>query len=114
MNTRPRRISIRLNDEERQQIIDRAKACALAPSVYIRRQALGKQIVSKSDLTTLGEIVRILNELRRLGGLLKNIHNETRGIYSEDTRDAIRELASYSRELARAFLTGKDKENTKR
>ena len=92
MIERPWRVCARLNDEERKRILEQAETSRLTVSEFIRRRALGKQIVPKSDL-------RILNELRRLGGLLKHIHLETRGAYSEDTRDAIRALENYARQL---------------
>jgi hypothetical protein len=57
--------------------------------------------------------MNVLAELRRLGGLLKHIHLETRGIYSELTANAIRALESYSRTLERACREkrGKHSEN---
>jgi hypothetical protein len=45
----------------------------------------------------------VLAELRRLGGLLKHVHLETRGAYSQDTANAIRALESYARALERDF-----------
>jgi hypothetical protein len=50
-------------------------------------------VASKADLA-------VLAELRRLGGLLKHIHNETRGAYSALTAQAIRDLSAYARALA--------------
>jgi hypothetical protein len=44
----------------------------------------------------------VLAELRRLGGLLKHVHLETRGTYSELTANAIRALEAYARELERS------------
>ena len=51
-------------------------------------------MVPKTDL-------RVLAELRRLGGLLKHIHNETRGMYSARTAEAIGALTACARELER-------------
>ena len=51
-------------------------------------------MVPKTDL-------RVLTELRRLGGLLKHIHNETRGMYSARTAKAIGALTACARELER-------------
>jgi hypothetical protein len=49
-------------------------------------------VASKADLAVFGE-------LRRLGGLLKHIHNETRGAYSSLTAQAIKDLSAYARVL---------------
>lgn len=103
MSLRPNRIGVRLNAEERKYVWEQAGASALSASEFIRRQILGKQIVSKASLVALGELSRVLGELRRLGGLLKNIHVETHGRYSTDTRDAIKALESYARDLRRVF-----------
>jgi hypothetical protein len=99
MIARPRRIGVRLSEEERQRIWDQADSSLLSVSEFIRRRALGKQIVSRSDL-------RVLAELRRLGGLLKHIHLETRGSYSRDTANAIQALESYARLLRRNLEKG--------
>jgi hypothetical protein len=61
----------------------------------IRRRVFGKRVVPQSDLA-------VLAELRRLGGLMKHVHLETRGAYSERTADAIRAIESYARTLERS------------
>jgi hypothetical protein len=94
MSRRSWRAGVRLSEEERKRIWEQADVSSLSVSEFIRRRALGKRIIAQSDL-------RILAELRRLGGLLKHIHNETRGIYSKLTADAIRALESYARSLER-------------
>ena len=104
MISRPNRISVRFNVEEQKQIQDKAGASSLTISEFIRRLALGKQIVPKSELIAIGQLTRILGELKRLGGLLKNIHVETRGRYSEDTRKAIQALEAYVRSLEKFDL----------
>jgi hypothetical protein len=94
MCNRPWRVGVRLSKEERKRIWEQADASRLSVSEFIRRRALGKRITPQSDL-------RVLAELRRLGGLLKYIHLETRGAYSRDTASAIRALESYARALER-------------
>jgi hypothetical protein len=49
-------------------------------------------VASKADLAVLGE-------LRRLGGLLKHVHNESHGAYSTITAQAIKDLSAYARAL---------------
>jgi hypothetical protein len=91
-----RYIGIRLSEEEDRRIREQAEMSHLTISEFMRRRALGKQIVPKSDLG-------ILSELRRLGGLLKHVHLETRGSYSELTANAIRALEAYGRKLERSY-----------
>jgi hypothetical protein len=92
MIERDRYIGIRLSEEENQRIRQQSEMSHLTISEFMRRRALGKQIVPKSDLG-------ILSELRRLGGLLKHVHLETRGAYSDLTASAIRALEDYARVL---------------
>jgi len=104
MISRPKRIGVRLNAKEQKQILEQANASSLTISEFIRRMALRKEIVPKSELVAIGQLTRILGELRRLGGLLKNIHVETQGMYSEDTRKAIQTLDAYVRDLGKTDL----------
>ena len=94
------RITIRLSDAELEFVKGQSMASMLTKSEFSRLCILGKRIVSKADLVLLWEEQRVLGELRRLGGLLKHIHNQTSGIYSEDTRNAIRALESFAKEQA--------------
>lgn len=89
------RIGFRVSEGERLEIADQAEVCHLTVSEYIRRRILGKRVVPQADMA-------VLAELRRLGGLLKHIHVETRGTYSELTADAIRSLEAYGRTLERS------------
>jgi len=90
------RLTVRFKAEDLTEIQLQADATALSVAEFIRRRALGRKIVSKADL-------RVLGELRRLGGLLKYVHQETRGTYSEDTRSAIQALESYAQTLERNY-----------
>ena len=87
-----RRITFRLSESEYAQVSDELTVCGLSLSAFARKRLLGQRVASKADLAVLGE-------LRRLGGLLKHIHNETRGAYSSLTAQAIRDLSAYVRTL---------------
>jgi hypothetical protein len=76
------------------EIAGQAEISHLTMSEYIRRRVLGKRVVSQADMA-------VLAELRRLGGLLKHVHLETRGAYSELTANAIRAIESYGKTLER-------------
>jgi hypothetical protein len=89
-------IGVRVSEEENRQIREQAEMSHLTISEFMRRRVLGKRIVPKTDLG-------ILAELRRLGGLLKHVHNESHGAYSELTADAIRALEAYGRKLERSY-----------
>jgi hypothetical protein len=85
-------IGIRFTADERKIIASEADACGITPSSFMRKRSLGKRVAAKTDL-------RVLAELRRLGGLLKHLHNETKGMYSALTSDCLREIAAYIRNL---------------
>jgi hypothetical protein len=89
------RIGLRVSEAERLEIAEQAEASRLTVSEYVRRRVLGKRIVPKMDLA-------VLAELRRLGGLLKHVHLETRGAYSERTANAIRALEACARTLEKS------------
>jgi hypothetical protein len=89
------RIGLRVTEAERAEIAEQAEASRLTVSEYVRRRILGRRIVPKTDLA-------VLAELRRLGGLMKHVHLETRGAYSELTANAIRALEACARTLERS------------
>jgi phosphate uptake regulator len=89
---RTRKISIRLSEPEYSRVLDELEVCGLTVSALARRRILGQSVASRADLA-------VLAELRRLGGLLKHIHNETLGAYSGLTAQAIRDLSAYVRAL---------------
>ena len=83
-----RRITFRLSESEYAQISDEITVCGLSVSSFARKRLLGVRVASRADLAVLGE-------LRRLGGLMKHIHNETRGAYSLLTAQALKDLSAY-------------------
>jgi phosphate uptake regulator len=98
---RTRRICVRLSEGEYQSVNQDLEVCGLTVSAFARKRILGERVASHADLA-------VLAELRRLGGLLKHVHNETRGAYSALTAQAIRDLSAYVREL-----TAKHRNNSK-
>ena len=90
---RTRKVTFRLSEFEYALISDDIAVCGLSVSSLIRKRLLGVRVASRADIA-------VLSELRRLGGLLKHIHNETRGTYSDLTAQAIKDLSTYARALA--------------
>ncbi len=75
-------VRIRFTKGEKDCATGFAKEGGLTLSEYIRRRALGLPVRSKAD-------TQMINELRRLGGLVKHIHNQTDGANSKDTAGAL-------------------------
>ncbi|MFN1149975.1 mobilization protein [Serratia liquefaciens] len=61
--------SVRCYTEEKEQIQTSAKAAGISTGEFLRRSALGRRIVAKGD-------TRQMNEILKLGGLLKHLYSE--------------------------------------
>ena len=99
------RINTRVTNQEREYVREQAEASGLSLSEYVRRRILGRRVVSRIE-------VKMLSELRRQGGLLKYIFNESGGMYSEKTAVALDNLNEFIKELEGAVLN--DSENSAR
>jgi predicted ATP-grasp superfamily ATP-dependent carboligase len=74
--------NIRFTPSEMAELKQLAADAGITVSDYVRRRTLGKRVVANTDLA-------MLRELRRVGGLLKHIHVESGGAYSQLTSDAL-------------------------
>lgn len=88
------RINIRLTATEKAQLEAQAEAAGLTLSRYGRRRLLGRRVLAQADET-------VLRELRRLGGLLKHVHNLSEGAYSRDTVEVLQSLRCAIERIAR-------------
>lgn len=77
--------NIRFSPTELQELKETASIAGITVSTYVRRRALGRQIAANADLV-------MIRELRRIGGLLKHIHNESGGAYSDLTANTLIEI----------------------
>ncbi len=75
-------VNVRLLSDEKEKLRSDADLAGLSMSELIRRRYFGRPIVAHADAV-------LLKELRRLGGLLKHVHNESNGAYSHDTAAAL-------------------------
>jgi hypothetical protein len=100
-------IGVRFTAEDRRFLSEEADICGVSVSSLIRGRSLGKRVAAKTDL-------RVIAELRRMGGLLKHLHNETKGAYSALTSDCIREIAAYVRNLNRELENRREGNITQR
>ena len=85
-------IRLRLSAAEKVRLQDDAMMASITMSELIRRRTLGKPVVAKVD-----DIM--IREARRLGGLVKHLHNESVGIYSQETAAALKALRQFMESL---------------
>jgi hypothetical protein len=97
---RASRITIRFTKTEYANVKSEAGISGLTIVAFARKSIFAQRVASNADLA-------VLAELRRLGGLLKHAHNESRGAYSALTAQAIRDLSTYVR-----VLTAKHQNNS--
>jgi len=90
---RTARIPLRCTPAEKERVQALAKEAGLTVSQFLMRRALGTPVHSKADVQTI-------NELRRLGGLLKLLHTQSGGAYRDTTSDALHEATAAIRRIA--------------
>ncbi|MBF1996528.1 mobilization protein [Serratia symbiotica] len=66
---REKLVKCRCTDAEYQSINKKAAAAGLTTSEYLRRSALNRRIMVRTD-------IRMMNELKRLGGLQKHLYSQ--------------------------------------
>lgn len=94
-------IILRATREEAEAIRDKAILCGMTVSEYIRQCALGRRIAPLTDET-------MIRELRRLGGLLKAVHVESKGAYSEQTAEILERIKALITTLAQEISQRND------
>lgn len=94
MQDKTARLNIRPTPAELRELRENARLSGMTLSAYGRRRLLGHAVATRAD----AEMIR---ELRRIGGLLKQIHGESKGPYSETTGEALRHIAEAIRKIAR-------------
>jgi hypothetical protein len=88
-------VNVRLTAAEKVRLKDDADLAGLSVSEFVRRRSFGRSIIAQADAVTI-------KELRRLGGLVKHLHNESGGAYSRETAAALVALRGYIEQLASA------------
>lgn len=80
-----KRLTVRFRPEEMAELAAQADICGLSVSELVRRRSLNRRVVPAADL-------KIMSELRRIGGLLKLSFKETNGVYGDKTAAILDEL----------------------
>ncbi|MCA8005160.1 plasmid mobilization protein [Burkholderia cenocepacia] len=87
------KIAVRLTADEKAHLRDDAELAGVSVSELVRRRYFGRPIVANTDMV-------MVRELRRIGGLLKHIHNMTDGVYSRETAQALVEITGQIKKLS--------------
>ena len=87
-------VNVRVSHTEKDALREAAETAGLSLSAYCRRRFLGHAVVAHTDRA-------MIRELRRIGGLLKTVHTESRGAYSVETAGALSDLRKAIERLAR-------------
>lgn len=88
------RVTLRLAPDEKEKLQLDAELAGLSLSELIRSNYFGKPVIAKANVV-------MVKELRRLGGLMKHVHLESDGKYSQETSDAIAAITRYIHVLAK-------------
>jgi hypothetical protein len=89
------RVDVRWPPEEKKRLKEIAEAAGVSMSDLVRNRALGRPVVPKTDAA-------MLREFRRLGALLKHVHNETGGVFRQQTYETIMALQAAAKAVAEA------------
>ncbi|MEE4378014.1 MAG: MobB mobilization protein [Candidatus Competibacteraceae bacterium] len=80
-------INVRVKRSEKAQLKENARLAGLSISALVRRHSLNRKVIADVDMV-------MIRELRRLGGLVKHIHNESSGAYQEQTATILDQLSN--------------------
>ncbi len=86
-------VNVRLTEAEKAQLRQDAELSGLTISALVRRRALGRRVVAHADLA-------VVRELRRQGGLLKHLHQQS-GAHSAETGRAVRAITALIERFSR-------------
>lgn len=89
------KVDVRLTSAEKARLQEDAELAGMSMSALVRARYFGRPILANTDQV-------MIRELRRLGGLLKNIHVESDGAYSAETAAALVLVSDAIKKLSRA------------
>jgi hypothetical protein len=81
-------INVRLTSVEKARLKEDANLAVMSMSALVRRRYFGRPIIANANAA-------MIRELKRVTGLLKHVHNQSGGAYSEQTAAAIADVAAY-------------------
>jgi hypothetical protein len=80
-------VNVRLTAAEKARVSEDAATAGLTVSALSRRRLLGRRVVADVDAA-------MIRELRRVAGLLKHLHLDSGGAYSDQTATALQSVTA--------------------
>ncbi|MDX2100838.1 MAG: hypothetical protein SFW36_23920 [Leptolyngbyaceae cyanobacterium bins.59] len=87
-------VRARVRRSEKAQMQESADRAGLTLSEFMRRRSLGKPIISRTD-------EQMIRDLRRIGGLLKKVNNDSGGAYTSTVVEALGAVGNFIEQLSR-------------
>ncbi|MDY7563441.1 MULTISPECIES: plasmid mobilization protein MobA [unclassified Pseudomonas] len=87
-------LRLRCTEDEAKKITDKARAAGISTSDLLRRSALNRKIMTRTD-------TRLMGELLRLGGLQKHLYNQ---MQSDMTTELSKQFSQVLVSLKKAVL----------
>jgi hypothetical protein len=102
---RKRFVAVRLEDAEYEKLRGACLELRITMSAYIRARLMGGRIRMPrySRIDSLN-----INQLNRLGGLLKKIHTESGGAYKEESSETIREIRATIKLIQKGIIDDRE------
>ena len=88
-------VNVRLTTAEKARVCEDASVAGLTVSALSRRRMLSRRVVADVDAA-------MIRELRRVAGLLKHLHVDSGGAYSDQTAGALRGVTAAIERLSGA------------
>lgn len=96
--TKDKLVGVRLTQSEYDFVKQEAESFGMTISDYLRPIILNKKMIPRTDASAIGE-------LRRIGGLLKHIHNESKGAYRDLTASTLLDMQSCINEIKKGAIS---------
>jgi len=90
------RFTLRWNEAEFEEIKANAEIAHISITAYIRKRVLGLKLRAKIEM-------KMIAELSRLGSILRRIHTDSQGAYSELTKNMMNEIRDFIKVLSNAY-----------
>lgn len=81
-------VNVRLTSDEKNRLRDDADTASISMSELVRARYFGRPVVAHADAV-------MVKEMRRMGGLLKQVHTTSGGAYRDSTAAMLAQIARF-------------------